>query len=173
MAKDNGSSVLLDNQVARVMKDSVHQVWLAGLGACARAEAEGSRLFDNLVTLGERIENGARSRVGRRVDAAQARMNGARENMADAWDRFEQLVQYRVARALNGLQIPTARDVRELNRRVEELQEAVARLSTVQASPAARKRTTSRAGGSRKTARKAPARRKASAGRKTGRRKAG
>ena len=50
MGKTNPAGLLMDNQVARLVKDSAHQVWLAGLGAYARAEKQGSRLFDNLVT---------------------------------------------------------------------------------------------------------------------------
>ncbi len=173
MAKDNGGNVLLDNQVARLMKGSVHQVWLAGLGAYARAEEEGSKLFENLVSLGERIESGARSRVGRQVDAAQARVTGARENVAEAWDRFEQLVQYRVSRTLNGLQIPTARDVQELNRRVEKLQKAVDRLSSAKARPKARAPARKRAAARSGASRKATVRTTAAAGRKRGGRRAG
>jgi len=130
MAKIQPAGVVTGNPVARFVKDSAHQVWLAGVGAYARAGEEGGRLFDSLVSLGERIESGARARVDSRVRAAESRVQDVRDTATDAWERFEALFQQRVARALNGLQIPTARDVHELNRRVEALQKAVDRLTS-------------------------------------------
>ncbi len=38
------------------LKDSVHKVWLAGLGAVAMAEEEGSKFLKNLVDKGEAYE---------------------------------------------------------------------------------------------------------------------
>jgi poly(hydroxyalkanoate) granule-associated protein len=175
MGKTNPAGLLMDNQVARLVKDSAHQVWLAGLGAYARAEKQGSRLFDNLVTLGERIESGARARVDTRIRAAESRAQNARDTAAEAWDRLEQLFQQRVARVLNNLQIPTARDVHELNRRVEELSRAVEHL-TKEASSASqagkparagattkRKAAAKKAGAPRRGTRKPSGRRKAAA----------
>lgn len=55
--------------------------------------------------------------------------------------RAEGAIRFRVARVLNSLQIPTARDVQELNRRVADLQAAVDRLARERgAAPAPRRR---------------------------------
>ena len=121
---------LTDNQLTRLVRESAHQVWLAGLGAYARAEAEGSRFFEGLVGVGERIEQGARHKVLRRVQAAEQRVTDVRQTALLTWDRIETLVEHRIAAALNRLQIPTARDVRELSRRVEALQSAVEKLES-------------------------------------------
>ena len=121
---------LTDNQLARLVRESAHQVWLAGLGAYARAEAEGSRFFDGLVGVGERIEQGARDRVRKRVQSAEQRVTNVRQTALLTWDRIETLVEHQIAATLNRLQIPTARDVRELSRRVEELQATVEKLES-------------------------------------------
>jgi polyhydroxyalkanoate synthesis regulator phasin len=64
--------------------------------------------------------------IGGRVDReAKIRVFGARTSAMEAWERLETAFAQRVARALNSLQIPTARDVRELNARVEALQKAI------------------------------------------------
>ncbi|MDD0473389.1 phasin family protein, partial [Streptococcus pneumoniae] len=47
---------------SRKLSDSAQQVWLAGLGALGRAQAEGSRFFDGLVKEGEAWEARRRER---------------------------------------------------------------------------------------------------------------
>jgi hypothetical protein len=58
---------------------------------------------------------------GRLEREATHRMFGARAGALRAWEWLEAAFGTRVAQALNALQIPTARDVHELNRRVEAL----------------------------------------------------
>lgn len=65
---------------------------------------------------------------GAYVREAKSRVFEARSSATEAWDRLESAFVHRVARALNALQIPTARDVHELNSRVESLQKAVVAL---------------------------------------------
>jgi hypothetical protein len=67
----------------------------------------------------------------------------ARGFASGAWEQLEAVFVHRVARALNALQIPTARDVHELSRRIEALQGAVIALEQRAAETAAR---TSKAG---------------------------
>ncbi|MFL6681689.1 MAG: phasin family protein, partial [Burkholderiaceae bacterium] len=40
---------LLDSQLASSVKDSAQQIWLAGMGAFAKAQAEGGKVFEALV----------------------------------------------------------------------------------------------------------------------------
>ena len=67
--------------VASTLRDSANQIWLAGLGAYARAEEEGTRVFDQLVALGERVEARARDQVLRPIHAAE-RIRSAIDNTA-------------------------------------------------------------------------------------------
>lgn len=96
---------------------------------------------------------------------------GVRQTATEAWSRLEGAFVHRVARALNAMQIPTARDVHELNDRVAALQRAVIALER-RAAQAALAKPRDRARG-RTGARKKPA---ARSGKKTaarGRTKAG
>jgi polyhydroxyalkanoate synthesis regulator phasin len=78
--------------------------------------------------------------IGGRVDReAKIRVFGARTSAMEAWERLETAFAQRVARALNSLQIPTARDVRELNARVEALQKAIMAIERQAAEAAAPK----------------------------------
>jgi len=151
MAKYNGSRPFGDNQLKRLVKGSANQVWQAGRGAYSLAESEGSRLVGGLLGIGGRIEGGAKSRVFE-----------VRDSATEAWDRLESAFVHRVARTLNALQIPTARDVRELTSRVESLQKAVVALERRAAEATAGPRAPKRKAGRRRKAaprgaKKAPA----------------
>lgn len=154
MAKHNGTTPLVDNPLARLVKGSAGQAWSMGRGAYSFAESEGSRLVGGLLSIGGRIDRGAKSRVYE-----------ARSSASEAWDRLESAFAHRVSRALNALQIPTARDVHELNTRVEALQKAVVALErraakaaspdTPRRKPAVRRKSAARsAGKSRPAARR-------------------
>lgn len=126
MAKQNGSSPFTDNQLTRLVKGSANQVREVGRGAYSRAGAGGSMLFGGLARLGGSLDREAKSRVFE-----------ARNTATEIWERVETAFVHRVARALNALQIPTARDVKELNERVSELQKAVVLLERRAAEAAA------------------------------------
>lgn len=117
MAKQNGDKPFADKQLTRSVMKSANLFWDAGRGVYSRAGSESSRLVGGLLNIGGRIDREAKSRVFE-----------VRNNATEAWDRIESAFVHRVARALNALQIPTARDVHELNDRVEALQKAIVAL---------------------------------------------
>jgi len=115
--------------VSQTVRDSSRQIWLAGLGAFARAQQEGTKLFDALVTRGEGLEAKTRSVAAGAADAARgAAVAKAREMQVmagETWDKLEQVFENRVARALGRLGVYTAADVEKLAQRVNELSAAV------------------------------------------------
>ena len=70
---------------SRKLSDSAQQVWLAGLGALGRAQAEGSRFFDGLVKEGEAWEARRRERNGDQGpgwrDNVETSLDEARESL--------------------------------------------------------------------------------------------
>jgi poly(hydroxyalkanoate) granule-associated protein len=141
----------------------VQQVWLAGMGAIARAQKEGPGAFQDAVAEGLRLLNESRSVAQRVVRDAfegsqqswQSRVGGAARQAQDTWDTLEAAFQGRVQRALQQLGVPTADEIRLLTRRVAELNESVRRMDA---------RTQ---GGKGAGARRAPARRRVRAVRRT------
>jgi len=129
MSKDKSRRKQNGYQLATLIRTSAHDIWLAGLGAYARANKEGSRLFDSLVELGESVERKAREQVARPFRVAERQVEGAKSAASETWDRLEMLFDRRVARTLHSLQIPTQRDVAELTERVAKLQALVEKLS--------------------------------------------
>ena len=47
--KSASGARLFDSALAGSVKDSAQQIWLAGMGAFAKAQAEGGKVFDALV----------------------------------------------------------------------------------------------------------------------------
>ncbi|MCX9157137.1 phasin family protein [Niveibacterium sp. 24ML] len=111
-----------DNQLAQTIKDSASQIWLAGLGAFAKAQEEGNKVFEALVKEGEVIQ----SRTKKEADAKIADAAG---KMAGAWDKLENVFEERVSRALSSLGVPTKKDIDKLTKRVAELTALVQKLT--------------------------------------------
>jgi poly(hydroxyalkanoate) granule-associated protein len=111
--------------LSRSLVESAQQIWMAGVGAFTRAQGEGSKLFEALVTEGMNIEKTTRQLAGGRVDAVRDAMEdkvgAVRGRASDTWDRLEKVFEDRVQRALNRLGIPGRDDLNALSNRVDAL----------------------------------------------------
>ena len=133
------------------LRESSRQIWLAGLGAFSRAQAEGMKVFETLVEQGKTLESRTKRAASDTATAAAGMAaQKAREMQAMAggtWDKLEQVFEERVARALAKLGVHTQADVERLAQRVEALSEAVNELIKGQGGtpPRAAKRPAKRA----------------------------
>lgn len=121
-----------ENQLATMIRESTQQIWLAGLGAFAKAQEEGGKVFEALVKEGESVQARTRKVTEEKVTDLSARAAGT-------WDKLEKVFEDRVARALHSMGVPTKQDIQTLSQRVAALTEAVAQLSEGQAPEAAAK----------------------------------
>jgi len=116
---------------------SAHQIWQAGLGALARAQAGAPKIFDDLMREGSKLQGGA-------LDAAQnavmqafrgaqhtvnRRVDTVKEQAGETWDNLEKIFQTRVQRAMHQLGMPSAQEMATLRRKVDGLAARVERLS--------------------------------------------
>jgi poly(hydroxyalkanoate) granule-associated protein len=151
---------LLDSQLASSVKDSAQQIWLAGMGAFAKAQAEGGKVFEALVKEGVSLQRKTQSVAEEKLGDVTGKMSSMASEVTSkagaSWDKLENIFEERTAKALGKLGVPTAKDVAELTRRVEELSAAVARLSKSGKAPAATKTAAAKAP-AKKAAAKAPA----------------
>ena len=112
-------------RLSRSLSESAQQIWLAGVGAFSRAQAEGTKLFESLVKEGVNLESTARKFAGRRAEAVretvESRVEQARDRANDTWDRLEKVFEDRVQRALVKLGVPGRDDLRDLSARVDPL----------------------------------------------------
>src|SRR5450631_1843948 len=118
-----------DMGISKAVLESSHQIWLAGLGAFAKAQQGGKQVFDMLVKQGEILEAKTRSAASHTADAAREAAKAKAKEMhtmaGGTWDKLEQVFEDRVSRALSRLGVHTASDVDKLSDRVNELSEAV------------------------------------------------
>jgi len=139
--------------ISKAVLESSHQIWLAGLGAFAKAQQGGKQVFDMLVKQGEVLEAKTRSAAAQTADAARAAAKAKAKEMqtmaGGTWDKLEQVFEDRVSRALARLGVYTSSDVERLSERVNELSEAVNALLKAQGirhqPPAATRRAPKRA----------------------------
>lgn len=136
-------------RMSRHFGESVHEIWLAGIGALGRAQAEGSKLFESLVKEGQSMEQSTRKHASGRIDAMrgmfESTVGQARERAVDTWDNLGKAFEDRLHRALRQLDLPSREDIDQLNRRIDAL-------SPGQRTPAAA--SAPRKGGARKVAAK-------------------
>ena len=105
-------------QLSKRLGESAQQVWLAGVGAFGRAQAEGTKLFETLVKEGLSLEQITRKTAGGKAqamrDAVESTVGQARERASDTWDRLEKVFEERVHRALRRLEVPSREDLSAL-----------------------------------------------------------
>lgn len=116
---------IMETPMAVNIRESANRIWLAGLGAYAKTQEEGEKLFQSLVKEGEKVEKQARKAAEARIEEAKGKVVDFRSKASQQFDRLEDLFQERVAQVLNRLGVPTQEDIRELTKRVEELNQSI------------------------------------------------
>lgn len=112
------------------IQQSAQQIWLAGLGAFAKAQEEGGKVFKTLVEQGMALQRSTQSAAETHLGEAAQRMSGLASGLgaraAGQWDRLEGIFEERVAKALGRLGVPTTGEVQALRERIEALEQALA-----------------------------------------------
>lgn len=116
---------IMETPTATNIRESANRIWLAGLGAFAKTQEEGEKLFQSLVKEGEKVEKQARKAAEARIAEARNKVVEFRGKANQQIDRLEELFQERVAQVLNRLSVPSREDIQELSRRVEALNESI------------------------------------------------
>jgi poly(hydroxyalkanoate) granule-associated protein len=159
--KSPGGSGLHGLHLPGAVKDSAQQIWQAGLGAFAKAQAEGSKAFEALVKEGTSLQRKTQAAAEEKLSEATSRMTamagGISSKATGQWDKLESIFEERVAKALGKLGVPSSKDMDVLNARIDALNKSVQALSIK--APAASRRAA-------KSAPKAPVKTPAKRGRK-------
>ncbi len=152
-----------DVRMADAVRDSAQQIWLAGMGAFAKAQQEGTKVFESLVQEGAGLQRRTQSATGERFGDVTGKISAMADEVSSragaSWDKLESIFEGRTAKAMGRLGVPTAQDVQALSERVDALAAQVAKLTMLIPKPASRKAasTATRAGATLKR----PVRRKA------------
>ena len=123
------------------VKDSVQQIWDAGVSALAKVQAEGTKAIEALIKEGVSMQRKTQSAAEEKINEASSRMSNMATDISSKasgqWDKLESIFEDRVAKALNKLGVPSAKDINALVARVEELNKSVQKMSAKGGSPKA------------------------------------
>lgn len=146
---------LLDGDMAQNIKDSAQHIWAAGLASFAKAQGEGSKVFEALVSEGLKLQKKTQSAAEEKLSAVASKVTGMAGDVGSKagqhWDKLETIFEQRVAKALKSLNVPSASDVDSLIKRIDALAVSAGLKKAAPAKAA------------RKAAAKAPARKAAAA----------
>ncbi|CAN5848734.1 hypothetical protein BH11PSE8_BH11PSE8_45500 [soil metagenome] len=131
------SAKLFDSALASSVKDSAQQIWLAGLGAFARAQAEGTKVFESLVKEGATVQKKTQSAAEEKISEVTGKVTAMAEDVqakyGQQWGKLETIFEERTAKALNKLGVPSAKDVEALMKRIDDLSAQLAKLAKASA----------------------------------------
>jgi poly(hydroxyalkanoate) granule-associated protein len=140
-----------------------HEVWLAGLGALAQAQAQGTKAFETLVSDGLAFQRKSQEQAQQRLQEATARLTDLAQDFGQQAsvrvDKLEHLFEERVAKALHRLGMPTLQDMQVLQARIHALEEQLAHTHTTATTKAPTKAVAKTV--AHKSAAKSPARKTA------------
>jgi poly(hydroxyalkanoate) granule-associated protein len=123
--KAHNPAGLLDNPMAQMVKDSAQQIWLAGMGAFSKAQAEGGKVFEALMKEGMALQKKTQGLAEERISAVTSKMTAVAGGVSDKagaqWDKLESIFEQRVEKALNKMGVPSKKDIEALIARIDEL----------------------------------------------------
>ena len=119
------------------VKDSAQQIWQAGLGAFTKAQVGGTKAFEALVKEGVSFQRKTQSAAEEKISEATQKMTNMATDISSKasgqWDKLESIFEDRVAKALNKLGVPSAKDIDALIARIDALNASVQKLTPAKA----------------------------------------
>lgn len=104
------------------VKEQAQQIWLAGLGAFSKAQEEGTKAFEKLVTDGitmqRKVQQTAAEKLAEATEKASQAAQQLNERATGQWDKLENIFEDRVAKALHRMGMPSAQDLHDLEARI-------------------------------------------------------
>ncbi len=141
-AKTSAATGMMDSHLAKAVKDSAQQIWLAGMGAFSKAQAEGGKVFETLVKEGLNLQKKTQGIAEEKISEVTGKMSAMAGTVTakagQNWDKLESIFEARTAKAMGKLGVPTAKDVEALAAQVQALSATVAKLSKAPAKAAAK-----------------------------------
>jgi poly(hydroxyalkanoate) granule-associated protein len=108
------------------VKEQAQQIWLAGLGAFAKAQEDGTKAFEKLVsdgiTMQRKVHTTAEEKLAEATQKATQAAHTLSERATGQWGKLENIFEDRVAKALHSLGLPSAAEMEALHARVAALE---------------------------------------------------
>lgn len=132
-ASPKASKTSKASMLSSSVKDSAQQIWQAGLGAFNKAQSEGTKAYEALVKEGMSFQRKTQSAAEVKLSEATQKMTSMASDISNKasgqWDKLESIFEDRVAKALNKLGVPSAKDVEALMARIDALNASVQKLA--------------------------------------------
>ena len=125
------------------VKEQAQQIWLAGLGAFAKAQQDGTKAFEKLVsdgiTMQRKVHATAEEKLAEATQKATQAAHTLSERATGQWGKLEGIFEERVAKAMHGLGVPSAAELQALHARVAALESQLGVKAKAPAKPKAAK----------------------------------
>jgi poly(hydroxyalkanoate) granule-associated protein len=115
------------------------KIWLAGLGAYAKAGSEGAEYVKELIKTGEGVEREGKKVVDKKLEAANSEIDdvkrevkGIKGKLEVQFEKIESAFDRRVSRALNRFGIASKHDVETLSAKLDGLTTLLERVARKQ-----------------------------------------
>ncbi|WP_395377087.1 phasin family protein [Marinicella sp. W31] len=115
--------------LAESLVGSANEIWLAGLGAFAKAQSEGKKIYDKLIDEGKDFEKLFKSVPQKAVKEVKSTVDTAKKRASESWDKLEDVFEKRVEKSLRSLGVPTSKELKKLSDRIESLTSEVENLA--------------------------------------------
>jgi poly(hydroxyalkanoate) granule-associated protein len=119
---------------------SAHRIWLAGLGAVALAEEEGSKVFKGLVERGENVE----AKGKEHVEKARGAMSGVKTVAESYWETFGRVLDDKMTAVIHRLGVPTKEEIDALMKKVDNLNATIEKIRSAPKAPAKKTKSPTR-----------------------------
>ncbi len=122
------------------MVETLHRIWLAGLGAVSKAQHGAPQLLEELIEEGAQVDAQARRAAKKAVNdvlgtmqkSVSSHIGQVRGRTSEALENLEKMFQVRVHRALTQLGVPSSEEIEALSKRVETLNAGIDKLARAQ-----------------------------------------
>jgi len=115
--------------VAENILGSANEIWLAGLGAFAKAQQEGVKIFNKLVDEGKGVENLIKKTTQTATKEVVSKVDTVKTKATKSWDKLENIFESRVEKVIQKLDIPSTKEIGTLLDKIESLSSEVAKLT--------------------------------------------
>lgn len=105
------------------------EVWLAGLGALATVEEEGTKLFNRLVDRGQEFEEERQAKLEEATEKVREQSDEALAQLEEAGEETQSMLTDSVNAALERFGVPTQKEVDDLADKVDHLSTQVEELA--------------------------------------------
>ncbi|PSQ97487.1 MAG: protein PhaF [Bacteroidetes bacterium SW_9_63_38] len=123
------TSASSDDSLQNELSKRGREVWLAGLGALATVEEEGTKLFGGLVDRGKQFEQERREDLKEATQKARKQGDQALSQFEEASEETQSLLLGTVHSALERFGVPTQNEIDRLSTKVDALSKQVDALS--------------------------------------------